>query len=160
MLGPATNERARLPCMIEPPSTKRSRGTSATNSGLYDTWKSTLSVPIRNATTNMCGNVSASKAYASGSEPIRSRAAEVGGDHDLPLVCAAVGPGACVQREEQVRRQLGGDEVAHLRRGRVEREHRHEGQRDQADLIAEQRDRLPRPEAAELLVLAEKRGDS
>jgi hypothetical protein len=58
--------------MIEPPSTKRSRGTSATKSGLYETWKSTLSVPIRNATTNMCGNVSASKAYASGSEPIRA----------------------------------------------------------------------------------------
>ena len=62
MLGPATNDIARLPCMIEPPSTKRSRGMSLTKTGLYETWKSTLSVPIRNATTSMCGNVSASNA--------------------------------------------------------------------------------------------------
>ena len=62
MLGPATYEKARLPCRIEPPSTNRSRGTSATKSGLYETWKSTLSVPTRNATTSRCGNVSASNA--------------------------------------------------------------------------------------------------
>ena len=56
----------------------------------------------------------------------------------LALPRAAVGPGAGVQREEQVRRELGGDEVAHLRRVRVEDEDGHERERDQADLIPEQ----------------------
>ena len=62
MLGPTTYERARLPCMIEPPSTKRSRGTSATKKRAVGDVEEDLSVPIRNATTSMCGNVSASNA--------------------------------------------------------------------------------------------------
>jgi hypothetical protein len=68
----------------------------------------------------------------------QERAAKVGRDHRLPLSPSAVGPSARVEREEQVGRELGGDEVAHLRRARVEGEDRDEWQRDQADLIAEQ----------------------
>ena len=72
MLGPATYEKARLPWMSELPSTSRRRGTSAAYTGRYETWKRTLRLPIRNATTNMCGKVSASNAYATGIDPIRS----------------------------------------------------------------------------------------
>src|SRR3954465_1279964 len=36
-LGPATNEKARLPCSSEPASRYRSRGTSETNSVEYET---------------------------------------------------------------------------------------------------------------------------
>ena len=51
MLGPATNENARLPFSSEFASTKRSRGTSETKSDAYETQKRTVSVPTRKATT-------------------------------------------------------------------------------------------------------------
>ena len=51
MLGPATNESARLPFRSEFASRYRSRGTSATNSVWYETKKSTLIVPTRKPTT-------------------------------------------------------------------------------------------------------------
>ena len=57
--------------------------------------------------------------------------------------------------EEEVRHELGGDEVSHLGGAGVERQHGDERQRDQADLVAEQRDCLAEPEAAELRVLAQ-----
>ena len=60
-----------------------------------------------------------------------------------------------MEGEEQVRSELGGDEVSHLRGGRVERQHGDERQGDHADLVAEQRDALTEPEAAELRVLAQ-----
>lgn len=85
----------------------------------------------------------------------QERATEVGPDHRLSLSGASIGPGACVEREEQVGRQLGGDEVAHLRRVRVEDEDRHKRERDQADLIPEQRCGLTEPEAPEARVLAQ-----
>src|SRR3954451_2752743 len=50
-LGPATYENARLPFRSEFASTYPSRGTSDTNSVLYETKKKTLSAPVRNATT-------------------------------------------------------------------------------------------------------------
>ena len=79
----------------------------------------------------------------------QERAADVGRDHRLPPAAAAVDPGAGVEREEEVRRELGRDEVAHLGRVRVEHEHGDERQRDQADLVADERDGLPEPEAPE-----------
>ena len=85
----------------------------------------------------------------------QDRPAEVGHDHDLPLARALVGPGARVEREEEVRRELGCDEIAHLGGIRVERQDGDERQGDQADLVAEQRDGLAEPETAELRVLAQ-----
>src|SRR5205085_639883 len=59
-------------------------------------------------------------------------------------------PCARVQREQKVRDQRRGDEVSHLGRARVQREHRDERQRDQRDLVADERDGLAEPEAAKL----------
>ena len=81
--------------------------------------------------------------------------AEVGGDHDVPLPLAPVGPGPRVERQEEVRCELCGDEVSHLGGARVEGQDGDERQGDHADLIAEQRDRLAEPETAELRVLAQ-----
>src|SRR4051812_46905179 len=64
-----------------------------------------------------------------------------------------------MQRKEQVRKESGGPEVAHLRRARVQCEDGREGQRDQRDLVAEERDGLSEPEAAEV-ALAQHRGDA
>ncbi len=66
MLGPATNENARLPASNEFAETYSSRGTIETNSDAYDTWKSTDSDPTRKATTYSCSIVSTSRPYASG----------------------------------------------------------------------------------------------
>src|SRR6266545_4992819 len=59
---------------------------------------------------------------------------EVGGDHRLAPTTTPVDPGA-----------------------EVEREHSDERERDQRDLVAEKRDRLPGPEAAERRVVAQQR---
>ena len=45
MLAPAINENARLPFRSELPSTKRSRGTTETNSDASATLKTTVSAP-------------------------------------------------------------------------------------------------------------------
>ena len=82
-------------------------------------------------------------------------AGEIGEDHRLPPAPAPVDPGARVEREEEVRHELGGDEVAHLLRVRVEHEDRGQRDRDQRDLVAEERDRLARPDAPEDEVLAQ-----
>ena len=89
----------------------------------------------------------------------QQRAAEVGRDHRLPLAGAAVGPGAGMQGEEEVRQQLGRDEIAHLRGVRVEHEDGDERERDQADLVADQRHGLAEPEAPEHPALAQERRD-
>ena len=60
-----------------------------------------------------------------------------------------------MEREEEVRRELGCDEIAHLGGIRVERQDGDERQGDQADLVAEQRDGLAEPETAELRALAQ-----
>jgi hypothetical protein len=65
----------------------------------------------------------------------------------------AVDPGAGVQREEQVREQHRRAEVAHLRGARVQHEHAYQRQGDQRRLVAEERDRLAHPEAAEIALL-------
>ena len=57
-----------------------------------------------------------------------------------------------MEREEQVRHERGRAQVAHLGRARMQHENRRERQREQADLIAEQRDRLPEPETPECQV--------
>ena len=82
-------------------------------------------------------------------------AGEVGEDHRPAPVPPPVHPGAGVEREEEVRHELGGDEVAHLLRVRVEHEDRGQRDRDQRDLVAEERDRLARPDAPENEVLAQ-----
>ena len=82
-------------------------------------------------------------------------AGEVGEDHRLPPATAAVDPGTGVEREEQVRHELGGHEVAHLLRVRVQHEDRGQRDREQRDLVAEERDRLARPDAPEDEVLAQ-----
>ena len=64
-----------------------------------------------------------------------------------------------MQGEEEVRQQLGGDEVAHLGGVRVEHEDGDERQGDQADLVAEQRHGLAEPEAPEHPALAQERRD-
>ena len=51
MLGPATNENARLPLTSELPSTYCSRGTSVVNRTLMQTKNATVSAPVRKATT-------------------------------------------------------------------------------------------------------------
>ena len=103
----------------------------------------------------MCGNVSASNAQATGSEPIRTARPRSVAIMMLPLPLAPVDPSPRVEREEEVRCELGGDEISHLGGARVEREDGDERQRDQADLVAEQRDRLAEPEAPEARVLAQ-----
>ena len=71
--------------------------------------EATLSDPIRNATTTMCGNVSASN----GRRAAATRScgpAEVGRDHDVPLPFALVGPGTRAEGQEEIRYELRGDE--------------------------------------------------
>src|SRR5262249_52927383 len=87
----------------------------------------------------------------------RGRPAEVGGDHRLPPAPAAVDPRAREQREEEVRPELSGTEEAHLARAGVEEQEGGERQRDDRDLIAEEGDRLPDPERAELALAQERR---
>ena len=157
MLGPATYEKARLPWMIEPPSTSRRRGTSATYTGRYETWKRTLSAPHQERDDEHVRERERVECVRDRDRPDQERAAEVGRDHDPPLARAAVGPGARVEREEEVRRELGGDEIPHLGRARVEGQDGDERQGDQADLVAEQRDGLTGPEAPELAVLTQER---
>src|SRR5262249_16483029 len=59
-------------------------------------------------------------------------------------------PLAGVEREEQVRNERRRRQVAHLRGVRVQLEHGDERQGEQRDLVAEERDRLACPEAAEV----------
>ena len=82
---------------------------------------------------------------------------EVGRDHRLPPPPAPVDERTGVEGEEQVRHERGGAEVAHLRGVRIEHEHRRQRQCDGADLVAEERDSLAEPEAAEPR-LAQERG--
>ena len=84
-------------------------------------------------------------------------APDVGRDHHLAPAAAPVDPHARVQREDQVRHERGGEQRAHLRRRRVECEDGGQWQRDQRDLVADQRHRLPDEVAAEVRVLAQER---
>jgi hypothetical protein len=63
-----------------------------------------------------------------------------------------------VEGEEEVGGELGGDEIAHLRGARVEDEDGDERERDQADLVADERDGLAGPEDPERLVLPDQGG--
>jgi hypothetical protein len=69
-VGPATNEKARLPLSSELASTKRSRGTIVWKRDASATPKSTVRDPARNATTYSCSSVKASRTYASGTVAI------------------------------------------------------------------------------------------
>ena len=131
------------------------RSTTAMKSEAYETEKRTVIVPAAKATAS-CSIVSASKAYARGmvaNSPARARSVKI----IVDAASSAVDPRAGVKGEEQVRRQLGGDEVAHLGGVRVQDEDGCEWDRDQRDLVAEERDRLGEPEAPEDEVLPEKR---
>ena len=159
MLGPAMYESARLPFRIELPSTNRSRGTSATKSELYETLKRTPSVPIDEADGQHVREREHVERVRQRERAEGDRAAEIGRDHHLTLAAAAVDPGAGMEGEEKVRCQLDGEEVAHLSRRGVQHQDCDQRQRDHADLVAEQRDRLTEPEAPEARVLAQERWD-
>src|SRR4029079_8924942 len=89
----------------------------------------------------------------------RGGAPQIGDDHHPAAPAVAVDPRAAVQREEQVREQCDGDQVAHLGRRRVERENCDERQGDQRDLVADQRDRLAGEERPDLAVVPEQPRD-
>ena len=76
---------------------------------------------------------------------------------DPAPAAAPVDPGARMQREEEVRHELGRDQVAHLRRVRVQHEHGRERDGDHRDLVAEERDRLAQPEPPEDEIPAQQR---
>ena len=63
---------------------------------------------------------------------------QVGGDHQPAPPLDALEPGARGQREEEMRDELRGGQVAHLRGVGVQHQHRGERQGDQRDLIAEE----------------------
>ena len=81
-------------------------------------------------------------------EPAR----DVGREHHDAPVPEPVHPGPRVEGEEQVRDERDRGEEAHLARCRAEREHGGERQREQADLVADQRHGLPDEVAAEVPV--------
>jgi hypothetical protein len=92
-------------------------------------------------------------------EPVRDRdrgqeqsPSDIGDDHRQPPPAVPVDERPGVERDEQVRRNACGAQVAHLRRARIECQHADERERDPVDLIAEVGDRLPGPEAAERAV--------
>jgi hypothetical protein len=60
-----------------------------------------------------------------------------------------------VDRKEEVGDELGSAEEAHLRGAGVEGEDSEQRDRQQRDLVAEERDRLPGPEPPEVEVLAQ-----
>ncbi len=74
----------------------------------------------------------------------------VGGDHEPAPPLHAFQPGACREREEEVRDERRSGQVAHLGRVGVEDEHRCERQGDERDLVAEERHGLAEPEVAEV----------
>ena len=89
----------------------------------------------------------------------RRGSAEVAHDHQHPAAAATVDPRPGVQREEQVRDELRRDQIAHLRRVRVQHEHGGERDGDHRDLVAEERDRLAEPEPAEDEIPAQELGN-
>ncbi len=86
------------------------------------------------------------------SDEARKRMVGLGRDQHAPPPRPRINEDAEEQREEQVRRQAGGAEQAHLRRRRVERQHGEEREREQCDLVAEDRDRLAAPQPHEVAV--------
>ena len=70
---------------------------------------------------------------------------QVGGDHRQPAPSVPVGEGPDRQPEQQAGQPLERGQVPHLGRGRVQREHRRQRQRDPGDLIPEHRDRRGTP---------------
>ena len=75
--------------------------------------------------------------------------AEVGRDHQPPPVAGPVRPGARGEGKDERRQILGRREVAECGGPRVQHEHRGQGQCEQRDLVAEERDRTAGPVAAE-----------
>ena len=79
----------------------------------------------------------------------RERPEQVGDDHVLAPMGAPVDPDARRQREEQVRKPGERRQDPDLERRRVQREHGGQRNRERADLVAEDGDRLARPEPDE-----------
>src|SRR4029079_3511551 len=75
---------------------------------------------------------------------------DIGGDHEPASPFHALQPGSCRKREEQVRDEGRCGQVAHLGRVGVQNEHRGERQRDERDLVAEERHGLAEPEIPEV----------
>jgi hypothetical protein len=75
--------------------------------------------------------------------------ADVGGDHQRPLARVAVDQGAGEQREDQARDECRRGQIAHLGGAGAGAEHGQQRQREQRDLVAEQRDDIPGPVPAE-----------
>ena len=159
MLGPATNEKARLPLTSEFPSTYCSRGTRRREQDV-DADEERDRERAREEGDDV------QVRHRQHVQPVRGRhrreqrgAAPVGPDHRLAAPPAAVDERAGVEREQEVRQRPDGREQPHLPGARVEREHGHERQRDPVDLVAEVRDRLRRPEAAERQVAEQRRDE-
>ncbi len=87
-------------------------------------------------------------------------AAEVGDDHERAAAAAAVGPGAEVDREEEIGRHLDRRQEPHLLGVGVEREDGEQRHREEGDLVAEERDRLPLPVIAEGTVGPQQTGEA
>ena len=87
----------------------------------------------------------------------QQRPADVGGHHHPPPPPPAVGEGAGVERQDEVRRPDERGQHPHLRRRGVERDHPDQRQRDAGDLVAQHRDALRRPVEAEHALAQERR---
>ena len=94
--------------------------------------------------------------HPEGAEPVcdgdggdEERAADVGGDHDVSTVPPPIHPDTGDEGENEVWRKPGRGQVAHLGRRRVEHEHGEQWQREQRDLVADERDRGRAPVPAE-----------
>jgi hypothetical protein len=86
------------------------------------------------------------------------RPPDVGPDHQPPPLADAIQPDAGHQRQQQMREQPSGGQIAHL--GRIGAEHQDcdERDRDAVDLVAEHRDRLAGPQVAEIGHVPEQAG--
>ena len=88
-----------------------------------------------------------------------ARSTDIGSDHRPTPVPVPIDPCAGVQGEEEVRGECERRQVSHLSCIGVECEHCDERQREERDLVAEQRDGVRSPVAAEDLALAEQLRD-
>ena len=154
MLGPATYENARLPCITTRPRQPPAWHECDEDRDVGDL-EEDAQRPHQERHDEHVRERKRVERVGDRDRADRKGAADIGRDHDRASSVTLVGPGARVEREEQVRRELGGDEISHLGGVRVERQDGDERHRDQTDLVAEQRDRLAEPEPPELRVLAQ-----
>ena len=92
-----------------------SRGTIETKSELYETWKNTVMAPDEERDDVELREDERVERVGERNRRDQGSATQIGRDHDPAPAAMPVDPGARVQREEEVRHQLGRDQVAHLR---------------------------------------------